>query len=77
VALQAVGEAQKSVERLVAVRDGEMTRDGDRIRASVAILAWLRDVWEMFEVMPGAPRWKLNSRNRRSRQTATQMCREC
>lgn len=49
---QAVGEAQKSVERLVAVRDGETTRDGDRVRASVAILAWFRDVWQMGEVLP-------------------------
>lgn len=49
---QAVGEVQKSVERLVAVRDGETTRDGDRIRASVAILDWFRDVWQMGEVLP-------------------------
>jgi hypothetical protein len=49
---QALGEVQKSIERLVAVRDGETTRDGDRIRASVAILDWFRNVWEMAEVMP-------------------------
>ncbi|QDU19487.1 helix-turn-helix domain-containing protein [Urbifossiella limnaea] len=49
---QAVGEVQKSVERLVAVRDGETTRDGDRIRASVAILDWFSRVWEMGEVLP-------------------------
>lgn len=49
---QAVGEARKSVARLVGVRDADTTRDGDRIRASTAILDWFRDVWEMGEVMP-------------------------
>jgi hypothetical protein len=49
---RALTEAQKSVERLVQVRDGELTRDGDRIRAACALLTWFKDMYELSEVMP-------------------------
>ncbi len=49
---QALGEVEKSVQTLAAIRDSDFTRNGDRIRASTAILDWFTKVWEVAEVMP-------------------------
>lgn len=49
---QAVGEVRNSVAKLVEVRDAATTRDGDRIKASVAIIEWFKSVFEMGHVLP-------------------------
>lgn len=48
----ALAEVNKSIAQLVRVRDGETTRDADRIRASTAVLDWFRNVYQMGEVGP-------------------------